>query len=596
MAETLNEVLEIVEATVNDKFEHLQDTNNPHNVTKEQVGLGSVDNTADIDKPVSNATSSAINTLRQEVFSAVTTLEQGTLSAVTTLRNDTFSAINTVQSSLTSATERLENITNEIAELADRLNIQDVREGSIDDLQETGIYHIYNTVTGYPAELFEGLGAVSSCIVKVYRAVSSDSYSVTQEIYLAYLGVIQHSPLGIRVFDGSKWYDWVTKNYTLTELSRFTGVSEAATVTACQTFLAADDLGTNIRRVPLSELQTSGGSTTGIYDLSSLPKATVTLDITTGESDVSDVVAIFKMANTDELDTITTEGKYRLYLKMITPGGENALQIGYMTVTKTGIEKPQTTAVSLQINQIVRLHPNFMYAQMTVLETIPIAAYRYKTQDESGNFSNWSSWQNDELIDYLNFGSIPLPLSKVGQVKENGIIGADTTILIANGDGKGISKIPFDSIRDNIVLSDNTNIDEFLTAGTYQIFLTDTSNGTMPDYSTVQAGMSFLQGVYELKVTKSSDIASSYDCEQVLTIGDAKMPVSFVRTRTKEKTDGLTGAVTPAQWTAWTHLTSHRLAVSSTGQVSDIAFVQCFKADGTAVNIPVADFKAFIKS
>lgn len=434
MAETLNEVLEIVEATVNDKFEHLQDTNNPHNVTKEQVGLGSVDNTADIDKPVSNATSSAINTLRQEMISVK-------------------------------------------QELADRLSIQNVREGSIDDLQETGIYHVYNTVTGYPAELFEGLGAVLSCIVKVYRAVSSDSYSVIQEIYLAN-GVIQHSPLGIRIFDGSKWHDWETKNYTLTELSRFTGVSEAATVTACQTFLAADGLGNNIRRVPLSELND--------YNLSSLPKATVTLNITTDEPEVSDIVAIFKMANTDELDTITTEGKYRLYLKVIIPGGENTLQIGYMTVTKTGIETPQTETVSLQINQIVRLHPNFRYAYMAVLETIPIAAYRYKMQDESGNFSNWSSWQNDELRDYLNFGSIPLPLSKVGQVKENGIIGADTTILIANGDGNKISKIPFDSI--------------------------------------------------------------------------------------------------------------HRLAVSSTGQVSDIAFVQCFKADGTAVNIPVADFKAFIKS
>ena len=39
---------------------HIADKANPHNVTKEQVGLGNVDNTADIDKPVSNATKSAI--------------------------------------------------------------------------------------------------------------------------------------------------------------------------------------------------------------------------------------------------------------------------------------------------------------------------------------------------------------------------------------------------------------------------------------------------------------------------------------------------------------------------------------------------------
>ena len=39
---------------------HKNNESNPHNVTKTQVGLGNVDNTADLDKPVSNATQSAI--------------------------------------------------------------------------------------------------------------------------------------------------------------------------------------------------------------------------------------------------------------------------------------------------------------------------------------------------------------------------------------------------------------------------------------------------------------------------------------------------------------------------------------------------------
>ena len=42
--------------------EHIADKANPHRVTKEQVGLGNVDNTADVDKPVSDATKSAIIT------------------------------------------------------------------------------------------------------------------------------------------------------------------------------------------------------------------------------------------------------------------------------------------------------------------------------------------------------------------------------------------------------------------------------------------------------------------------------------------------------------------------------------------------------
>lgn len=40
---------------------HLTDTNNPHSVTKSQVGLGNVDNTSDVNKPISTATQTALN-------------------------------------------------------------------------------------------------------------------------------------------------------------------------------------------------------------------------------------------------------------------------------------------------------------------------------------------------------------------------------------------------------------------------------------------------------------------------------------------------------------------------------------------------------
>lgn len=43
-------------------YDHSQDiTTNPHNVTKSQVGLESVDNTSDVDKPISNATQGALD-------------------------------------------------------------------------------------------------------------------------------------------------------------------------------------------------------------------------------------------------------------------------------------------------------------------------------------------------------------------------------------------------------------------------------------------------------------------------------------------------------------------------------------------------------
>lgn len=40
---------------------HTGDTDNPHGVTADQVGLGNVDNTSDMDKPVSTAQQAAIN-------------------------------------------------------------------------------------------------------------------------------------------------------------------------------------------------------------------------------------------------------------------------------------------------------------------------------------------------------------------------------------------------------------------------------------------------------------------------------------------------------------------------------------------------------
>lgn len=58
--------------TANDKTNwnnHLIDTNNPHSVTKSQVGLSNVDNTSDLDKPISTATQNALNN-KQDTLSA----------------------------------------------------------------------------------------------------------------------------------------------------------------------------------------------------------------------------------------------------------------------------------------------------------------------------------------------------------------------------------------------------------------------------------------------------------------------------------------------------------------------------------------------
>ncbi len=50
-----------LKAESSDLTDHVSDTNNPHEVTKAQLGLGNVDNTSDINKPISSATQVALN-------------------------------------------------------------------------------------------------------------------------------------------------------------------------------------------------------------------------------------------------------------------------------------------------------------------------------------------------------------------------------------------------------------------------------------------------------------------------------------------------------------------------------------------------------
>lgn len=61
MKETETDIQETLEELQTNLGSHIDNTNNPHGVTKAQVGLGNVDNTSDEAKPISNATQTALN-------------------------------------------------------------------------------------------------------------------------------------------------------------------------------------------------------------------------------------------------------------------------------------------------------------------------------------------------------------------------------------------------------------------------------------------------------------------------------------------------------------------------------------------------------
>lgn len=70
--------------------DHVQNFNNPHNVTALQVGLGNVDNTSDMDKPISNAVQIALDELWKKLMSLNSDLDL--YNAVVDVKWDNISA------------------------------------------------------------------------------------------------------------------------------------------------------------------------------------------------------------------------------------------------------------------------------------------------------------------------------------------------------------------------------------------------------------------------------------------------------------------------------------------------------------------------
>lgn len=69
--ESIFGILGKVKRSIKDLIAHIGDRENPHGTDKEQVGLGNADNTADIDKPVSTAQQAAIDAVKKLLDDAI---------------------------------------------------------------------------------------------------------------------------------------------------------------------------------------------------------------------------------------------------------------------------------------------------------------------------------------------------------------------------------------------------------------------------------------------------------------------------------------------------------------------------------------------
>lgn len=75
--DALDSAVTTLQGSVSGFDSHLTNTNNPHAVTKTQIGLGNVDNTSDVNKPISTATQAALDA-KQNTLTNSDGLSEGT--------------------------------------------------------------------------------------------------------------------------------------------------------------------------------------------------------------------------------------------------------------------------------------------------------------------------------------------------------------------------------------------------------------------------------------------------------------------------------------------------------------------------------------
>lgn len=78
LSDLKNEISQNITEIESNLTSHINNKNNPHNVTKQQIGLSNVDNTSDLNKPVSTATQNALNTVKQEITNNLDAHKQNT--------------------------------------------------------------------------------------------------------------------------------------------------------------------------------------------------------------------------------------------------------------------------------------------------------------------------------------------------------------------------------------------------------------------------------------------------------------------------------------------------------------------------------------
>lgn len=143
---------------------HTTNTSNPHNVTKTQIGLGNVDNTSDLNKPISTATQSALNNKVDKVEGKglstedYTTAEKEKLATLNNYNDTEVKAdISKLQSDVSTVKENISTLQEDVTGVEGNVSTLTQSVSTLD----TTVDGLNTTVEGLETDVTELQGTVS---------------------------------------------------------------------------------------------------------------------------------------------------------------------------------------------------------------------------------------------------------------------------------------------------------------------------------------------------------------------------------------------------------------------------------------------------
>lgn len=134
-----NDNMDVIDTELKKNSNHTTNKNNPHSVTKAQVGLGNVDNTSDSNKPVSAAQTTAINKAEKNAKDYADTAIENAICQPEQYKN------------LGTSSKRFDKayIDEIIGNLTGGVNVQNVNtiDTNLDDYKTPGIYYFSSSYT-----------------------------------------------------------------------------------------------------------------------------------------------------------------------------------------------------------------------------------------------------------------------------------------------------------------------------------------------------------------------------------------------------------------------------------------------------------------